>query len=102
MDGFVPNGWIRISDGHISFNDWETAEQLATCDAFIADFVAATPVNTQDGTTDLYASTIGCANKSKGNEARQGLSKPLLSSLGANVESGITRVSGRPIIGSAP
>lgn len=62
MDGFVPNGWIRIPDGRITFIIWETAEQLAACDAFIADFVAAHPVITQNGTTEVYAGAIGYAD----------------------------------------
>lgn len=62
MDDFVPIGWIRIPDGHISFTIWEAAEQLAAGDAFIADFMAAQPVITQNGTTEVYAGAIGYAD----------------------------------------
>ena len=33
MDGFVLYGWLGTPDGRISFNIWETAEQLAAGDA---------------------------------------------------------------------
>ncbi len=62
MDGFVLYGWLGTPDGRISFNIWETAEQLAAGDAYVADFVAANPVITSDGTTDVYAGTIGYAD----------------------------------------
>lgn len=62
VDGFVLYGWIGTPDGRISFNIWETAEQLAAGDELVAEFVAANPVITMDGTTDVYAGTIGFAD----------------------------------------
>ncbi|MCA9860019.1 MAG: hypothetical protein KC438_09865 [Thermomicrobiales bacterium] len=62
MDGFVLYGWLGTPDGRISFNIWETAEQLATGDAAVAEFVAANPVITMDGTTEVYTGTIGFAD----------------------------------------
>ena len=62
MDGFVLYGWLGTPDGRISFNIWETAEHLAAGDAAVAEFVAANPVITMDGTTDVYAGTIGFAD----------------------------------------
>lgn len=61
MDGFVLYGWLGTPDGRISFNIWETAEQLAAGDEAIADWVAANPIVTMEGTTDVYAGTIGYA-----------------------------------------
>jgi hypothetical protein len=63
MDGFVLYGWIGTPDGRISFNIWETAEQLAAGDELVAEFVAANPIITMvDGTTEVYAGTIGFAD----------------------------------------
>ena len=62
MDGFVLYGWLGTPDGRISFNIWETAEQLAAGDELVAEFVAANPIITMDGTTEVYAETIGYAN----------------------------------------
>jgi hypothetical protein len=62
MEGFVLYGWLGTPDGRISFNIWETAEHLAAGDAFVAEFVAANPIITMDGTTDVYAGTIGFAD----------------------------------------
>ena len=62
MDGFILYGWLGTPDGRISFNIWETAEQLAAGDAYIAEFVAANPIITMEGTTAVYAGTIGYAN----------------------------------------
>ena len=62
MDGFVLYGWLGTSDGRISFNIWETPEQLAAGDAYVADFVATHPIITTNGTTDVYAGTIGYAD----------------------------------------
>jgi hypothetical protein len=62
MEGFVLYGWLGTEDGRISFNIWETAEQLAAGDAYIADFVATHPIITTNGTTDVYAGTIGYAD----------------------------------------
>lgn len=62
MDGFVLYGWLGTSDGRISFNIWETPEQLAAGDKYVADFVATHPIITTNGTTDVYAGTIGYAD----------------------------------------
>jgi hypothetical protein len=62
MDGFVLYGWLGTPDGRISFNIWETAEQLAAGDQYVADFVATHPIITTNGTTDVYAGTIGYAD----------------------------------------
>jgi hypothetical protein len=59
MDGFVLYGWLGTSDGRISFNIWETEDQLAAGDQYVADFVATHPIVTTNGTTDVYAGTIG-------------------------------------------
>ncbi|HET9661429.1 MAG TPA: hypothetical protein VFP05_13920 [Thermomicrobiales bacterium] len=59
MDGFVLYGWLGTPDGRISFNIWETADQLAAGDQYVADFVATHPIVTTNGTTDVYAGTIG-------------------------------------------
>jgi hypothetical protein len=62
MDGFVLYGWLGMPDGRISFNIWETAEPLTAGDEPVAEFVAANPIITIDGTTEVYAGTIGYAN----------------------------------------
>jgi hypothetical protein len=63
MDGFVLYGWLGTPDGRISFNIWETAEQLAAGDELVAEFVAANPIITMvEGTTEVYAGTIGFAD----------------------------------------
>ena len=63
IDGFVLYGWLGTPDGRISFNIWETAEQLAAGDEFVAEFVAANPIITMvEGTTEVYAGTIGFAD----------------------------------------
>ena len=49
MDGFVLYGWLGTPDGRISFNIWETAEQLAAGDAYVAEFVATHPIITTNG-----------------------------------------------------
>jgi len=63
MEGFVLYGWLGTPDGRISFNIWETAEHLAAGDEFVAEFVAANPIITMvEGTTEVYAGTIGFAD----------------------------------------
>ncbi len=62
MDGFILYGWLGTPDGRVSFNIWETAEHLAAGDELVAGFVAANPVITMDGTTEVYAGTIGYAD----------------------------------------
>ena len=63
MDGFVLYGWLGTPDGRISFNIWETAEHLAAGDAAVAEFVEANPIITMvEGTTEVYAGTIGFAD----------------------------------------
>jgi hypothetical protein len=59
MEGFILYGWVGTPDGRISFNIWETPEHLEAGDAAVADFVAANPVITMEGTTEVYAGTIG-------------------------------------------
>jgi hypothetical protein len=59
MDGFVLYGWTGVSDGRISYNIWETPEHLTAGDALIADWVEQNPIITQEGTTEVYAGTIG-------------------------------------------
>lgn len=59
MDGYILYGWTGVSDGRISYNIWETPEQLAAGDAAIAEWVKQNPIITQQGTTEVYAGTIG-------------------------------------------
>ncbi len=61
-------GWLRAlrlarhaRRPHLSL--WETPEQLAAGDALVAEFVAANPIITMDGATEVYAGTIGYADE---------------------------------------
>lgn len=62
MEGFILYGWMMRAEGRISFNIWETAEQLAGGDTFIADWVAANPTITSSGAAEVHAGTIAYAN----------------------------------------
>lgn len=59
MDGFVLYCWMHTPDGRISFNVWETAEQLAAGNQAVADWGAANPVITTEGETVVHEGVIG-------------------------------------------
>lgn len=59
MEGFILYGWMLTTDGRIAFNIWETAEQLEAGNQVVADFVAANPVITSSGETEVYTGIIG-------------------------------------------
>ncbi len=59
MDGFVLYCWMHTSDGRISFNVWETAEQLEAGNKAVADWAAANPVITSEGETVVHEGVIG-------------------------------------------
>jgi hypothetical protein len=62
MDGFVLYGWMHAEGGRVSFNIWETAEQLEAGNQAVADFVAANPVITSEGETVVHNGVIGYAD----------------------------------------
>lgn len=62
MDGFILYGWMMTPEGRLSFNIWETAEQLVAGDKAVADWVAAHPTITSAGETEVHAGIIGYAN----------------------------------------
>ncbi len=59
MDGFVLYCWMHAAGGRVSFNIWETAEQLEAGNQAVADFVAANPVITSEGETVVHNGVIG-------------------------------------------
>jgi hypothetical protein len=59
MDGFVLYCWMHAAGGRVSFNIWETAEQLEAGNVAVADFVAANPVITSEGETVVHNGVIG-------------------------------------------
>jgi hypothetical protein len=63
MDGFVLYGWMHAEGGRVSFNIWETAEQLEAGNQAVADFVAANPVITSEGETVVHNGVIGYADR---------------------------------------
>lgn len=62
MDGFVMYGWMHADGGRLSFNIWETAEQLEAGNQAVADFVAANPVITSEGESVVHEGVIGYAD----------------------------------------
>lgn len=59
MDGFVLYCWMHAEGGRVSFNIWETAEQLEAGNQAVADYVAANPVITSEGETVVHNGVIG-------------------------------------------
>jgi hypothetical protein len=59
MDGFVLYCWMHAEGGRVSFNIWETADQLEAGNQAVADFVAANPVITSEGETVVHNGVIG-------------------------------------------
>jgi hypothetical protein len=59
MDGFVLYCWMHAAGGRVSFNIWETAEQLEAGNQAVADYVAANPVITSEGETVVHNGVIG-------------------------------------------
>jgi hypothetical protein len=58
MDGFVLYCWMHAEGGRVSFNVWETAEQLEAGNQAVADYVAANPVITTEGATVVHNGVI--------------------------------------------
>lgn len=59
MDGYVLYGWMHTEGGRVSFNIWETAEQLKAGNQAVAEFVADNPVITSEGETVVHNAVIG-------------------------------------------
>jgi len=59
LEGYVLYGWMHTEDGRVSFNIWETAEQLEAGNEAVATFVANNPVITTEGPTVLHNGVIG-------------------------------------------
>lgn len=59
MDGYVLYGWMHTEGGRVSFNIWETAEQLEAGNQAVAEFVADNPVITSEGETVVHNAVIG-------------------------------------------
>jgi hypothetical protein len=59
MDGFVLYCWMHTASGRISFNIWETAEQMEAGNQAVADWGAANPVITTEGETVVHSGVIG-------------------------------------------
>ena len=59
MDGFVLYCWMHAEGGRVSFNIWETAEQLEAGNQAVADYVAANPIITSEGETVVHNGVIG-------------------------------------------
>lgn len=59
MDGFVLYCWMHAEGGRVSFNIWETAEQLEAGNQAVADWGAANPVITTEGETVVHSGVIG-------------------------------------------
>ena len=62
MDGFILYCWMHAAGGRVSFNLWETAEQLEAGNQAVADYVAANPVITAEGETVVHNGVIGYAD----------------------------------------
>ena len=59
MDGYILYGWMHAEGGRVSFNIWETAEQLEAGNEAVAEFVADNPVITSEGETVVHNAVIG-------------------------------------------
>ncbi len=59
MPGYVLYAWMYAEGGRISFNIWETAEQLAAGNEAVADFAAANPVITEERPATVHEGVIG-------------------------------------------
>jgi len=59
MDGFVMYCWMHTEDGRVSFNVWETAEQMQAGNEAVAAWGAANPVITQEGPAEVHNGVIG-------------------------------------------
>ncbi len=59
MPGFVLYAWMYAEGGRVSFNIWETAEQLEAGNEAVAAFGAANPVITEEGPPEVHEGVIG-------------------------------------------
>jgi hypothetical protein len=59
MDGFVMYCWMHAEGGRVSFNIWETAEQMQAGNEGVAAWGAANPVITQEGPAVVHNGVIG-------------------------------------------
>lgn len=59
MAGYVLYGWMYAEGGRVSFNIWETADQLAAGNDAVAAFGAANPVITEEGPPVVHEGVIG-------------------------------------------
>jgi hypothetical protein len=59
MEGFVLYGWMHAEGGRVSFNVWETAEQLQAGNEAVAAWGAANPVITEEGPAVVHNGVIG-------------------------------------------
>jgi hypothetical protein len=59
MEGFVLYCWMHTEGGRVSFNIWETAEQMEAGNQAVADWGAANPVITTEGETVVHNGVIG-------------------------------------------
>lgn len=59
MPGYVLYAWMYAEGGRISFNVWETAEQLAAGNEAVAAFAAANPVITEERPATVHEGVIG-------------------------------------------
>jgi hypothetical protein len=59
MDGFVMYGWMHAEGGRVSFNVWETAEQMQAGNEAVAAWGAANPVITEESPAVVHNGVIG-------------------------------------------
>jgi hypothetical protein len=59
MDGFVLYCWMHTEGGRVSFNIWETAEQMQAGIEAVAAWGAANPVITEEGPAVVHNGIIG-------------------------------------------
>jgi hypothetical protein len=59
MDGFVLYCWMHTEGGRVSFNIWETAEQMQAGNDAVAAWAAANPVITEEGPAIVHSGVIG-------------------------------------------
>lgn len=59
MEGFILYGWMHAEGGRVSFNIWETADQLRAGNEAVAAWGAANPVITEEGPAVVHNGAIG-------------------------------------------
>ncbi len=59
MEGFVLYCWMHTEGGRVSFNIWETAEQLQAGNEAVAAWGAANPVITEESPAIAYNGVLG-------------------------------------------